>query len=643
MTYSLKNDEELKIIFNDYFDRGILPNLDENEYNVQFKSFKKLRYRELPYIYDINHLCSITNFSSKQQIDLFLRNKERFYYTFEIPKKSGGVRKIDSPPDELKIIQSWILKNILYKLNAGKYAHGFVPGKTICTNAKIHVNQDLVLGIDIKDFFPSIKFNSVNRIFKSVGYTPRVAGRLSDICTYHEKLPQGAPTSPMLANFVALDIDKKISKYCRRRNFKYSRYADDITISGSYKLPMHKEKIIKLIEESKFEVNEKKVRMVAKGSRQKVTGLVVNDKVSIGRTKKKFLRAIVHNILKNGPVAENKNGDLYFREQIFGLLGYAKSVDPEFAAPLIESLKNIDWSEYNDYVKDLQESGKNANPSQNLIKNIFISDTETELVRVATVQLDFKLSNSFPFEIVDEDKSNTLRKIYTALKKANEYEVDIICFPELSFCEEWLSDIRDEFPNLMIIAGSHYNSNKNVCEILFNANDQIPPQLKIKPSVYEKGKRIQKMVPGKYINIYESMYGKFAVLICRDFPAKVPYLRDLVDIIFVPSFNKDIDRFYTAAYNHVQNSPSYIIISNCSIHGGTSIFGVKHYAFFDELVSLGHKRKGDNTYNLCEVRKGKEEMIIADLNILYKSLQVPTVSDDDYDKDPVDIIDRIPL
>ena len=145
------------------------------------------------------------------------------------------------PGKKMKFIQRWILDKILYKLDPGDYAHGFIPGKTIYTNAKAHINKDLVLGIDIKDFFPNIKFVAVYNVFKSAGYTTRVSRQLADLCTYHWKLPQGAPTSSMLANLVALNLDKKISQYCIRTNLEYSRYADDITISGSYNLAIHKE------------------------------------------------------------------------------------------------------------------------------------------------------------------------------------------------------------------------------------------------------------------------------------------------------------------------------------------------------------------------------------------------------------------
>lgn len=373
-------ENEIITLFDDYIEEGKIPKLNEEEYREQLKYFSKLKPKKLPYIYDIDHFCKLTNSSSKQ-VRFFLSNKEKAYTTFKVPKKSGGFREINAPSKKMKFIQRWILDKILYKLNSGNYAHGFIPGKTIYTNAKVHVNKDLVLGIDIKDFFPSINFGAVYNVFKTAGYNPRVSWQLAELCTYHWKLPQGAPTSPMLANLVALNLDKKISKYCTTRNFGYSRYADDITISGSYELPMHKERIIKIINESGFEINNKKVRMLSKGSRQKVTGLVVNDKVSIGRNKKKTLRAIVHNVLMNGPIVENRSIDPFFRERIFGYLGYANAIDPEFTSPLIDSLKKIDWSEYEEYIKEIKESEINVNHIKRINKLLLVEFDELGFFR----------------------------------------------------------------------------------------------------------------------------------------------------------------------------------------------------------------------------------------------------------------------
>ena len=354
LTDKLSNDDELKILFNSYLKDVINHKLNNDEYINNFNSFKELSINKLPYIYDLNHFCSLSN-SSSEQIAYFLCKKEKAYCTFNLPKKNGGFREISAPAKPMKHVQKWILNNILYKLDFGDVSHGFVPGKSIVTNASIHVKQDLVLGIDLKDFFPNIQFTSVHCIFKSAGYTKKVALLLTEICTYHRVLPQGAPTSPALSNLVALKLDAKMEEYCAKENFRYSRYADDITVSGGSTLPKHKHTIIEIIEKSGFIVNEDKTRMFSQGSKQKVTGLVVNDKVSIGRKRKKNIRATVHNILKNGPEIENRENNPFFKEKIFGELAFVKMVDPDFANPLIDKLKQLDWTNYN---KKLNQSRK---------------------------------------------------------------------------------------------------------------------------------------------------------------------------------------------------------------------------------------------------------------------------------------------
>ncbi|NPE30691.1 RNA-directed DNA polymerase [Methanococcoides sp. SA1] len=360
MTNKITENEKFKILFDDYFEEGVVPSLSKEEYNTNFKSFKKLKKMKLPYIYDLEHFCNLSNSSSKQ-IGFYLSHKDKAYSTFNLRKKTGGLREINAPAKNLKHVQRWILDHILHKIDVGTSAHGFVPGRSIVTNASIHVNQDLVLGIDIKDFFPSISANSVYYVFKRVGYAREVSRLLAEVCTHNWRLPQGAPTSPTLANLVALSLDSDIEKYCSKRNFKYSRYADDITISGSSNLPMHKQKILEIIEKNLFIVNEDKTRMFSQGSKQKVTGLVVNDKVSIGRNRKKKIRAIVHNILKNGPVRENRENHPFFKEKIFGELAFVKMVDPEFANPLIVKLKQLDWEDYNKKIEDSKEAKLRVN------------------------------------------------------------------------------------------------------------------------------------------------------------------------------------------------------------------------------------------------------------------------------------------
>jgi len=279
------------------------------------------------------------------------------------------------------------------------------------------------------------------------------------------------------------------------------------------------------------------------------------------------------------------------------------------------------------------------------LNEIRVSEREKNIIRIATVQIDYELSSSFPFEIKNINEIHF--KINLALEKAKDKNCDIICFPELSFCEEWLSEIKNKFSSMIIIAGSYYNNAKNnICQIFFGPDNFTSSQLKIKPSASEEGIYAKRMVPGESVNIYESKFGTFAVLICRDFPHYVRYLRNKVDIIFVPSYNKELENFYSAAQDHVIHSPSYVVISNSSQYGGTSLFGIEDNRIFDQLVEAGYKSKNDNTYNLCEFKKEKEDkiiegMIIADLNLAHKTLQKPTPVNPQDEIKPVKIIDKI--
>ncbi|MCK4795972.1 MAG: retron St85 family RNA-directed DNA polymerase [Spirochaetes bacterium] len=325
--------------------------LSEREYKLQLSSFKKLKKENLPYICNVDHIALLTGVSSKQ-LRLFIYNERKAYSSFRIPKKRGGFRTIDAPSKKMKKIQRWILDNILYNIDPGEYAHGFLPKKSITTNSSLHVGQDLVLGIDIKDFFPSITLNRVKGLIRSFGYNDEISNSLAEICTFNWRLPQGAPTSPMISNLIAKQLDDKLSRFCEKRKLNYSRYADDITISGGKNLPKFKEMIFDIIKRHEFSINFNKVRLHDRGSSQRVTGLIVNDKISIGRKRRKWLRAIVHNILKNGPVFENRTNNPFFKEWLFGHLGHAKMVEPDFATPLIKSIKDVDWSEYYILSKD---------------------------------------------------------------------------------------------------------------------------------------------------------------------------------------------------------------------------------------------------------------------------------------------------
>ncbi|MDQ1252696.1 MAG: RNA-directed polymerase [Euryarchaeota archaeon] len=351
MKHSIICDEKQ---FKEFMD-SIQPPISKEEYDIQYESFLRLVEKELPYIYDLNHLSFLVG-ESKEQLDFFIRNKRKVYVSYKMKKKRGGYRTIDAPSKKLKFVQRWILQNILYIIKVSKHSHGFIPGRSIATNAKIHVGQELVMGIDLKDFFPSIKFNRVSGFFKSVWYNNNISTILAELCTFNWQLPQGAPTSPMISNLIASRLDRRLAGFCKKKELLYSRYADDITISGWKVLPRYKTLIFRIITEEGFEINYEKVRIQGRGSCQLVTGLVVNDKVSIGRKKKRTIKSLVHKISENGSIEANETGNPFFKEMVYGLLSFTNVVEPEFAQPLIEKINLIDWKEFNETYAPSQKS-----------------------------------------------------------------------------------------------------------------------------------------------------------------------------------------------------------------------------------------------------------------------------------------------
>ncbi len=233
-------------------------------------------------------------------------NKNR-YITFQVPKKKKGeFRTIDAPCAGLKMIQralNLIFQTIYIPHEA---AMGFVPGRSVVTNAKVHVGQKYVYNIDLKDFFPSI---TSGRLFKRLLVAPfsmdkKVASLVADLCCYtnangQNVLPQGAPTSPTITNFISEHLDRKLSKLARAYGMKYTRYADDITFSCSSNIFAEDGKFCKSLrniieQEEHFTINSNKTRLCHVGERQEVTGLTVNERPNVTRRYVKQVRLFLH-------------------------------------------------------------------------------------------------------------------------------------------------------------------------------------------------------------------------------------------------------------------------------------------------------------------------------------------------------------
>lgn len=258
----------------------------------------KLNMLGLPVIQNLDDFSVVTHIS-KYTIYQLSKHSDKYYKTYEIPKKSGGKRKISQPSKKLKGLQSWILVNILNKIQVSPSCKGFRKGSLTLENALPHIGANTLLNLDLKNFFPTITSNKVYNVFKTIGYNKLIATIFTNICTYEETLPQGSSCSPMLANLTTWTLDLRIQGYVGKRGISYTRYADDLSFSGLNPtkvikiIPMIKE----IINDENFIVNHKKTRIASSARAKIVTGLIINeDSVGIGKQKYKDLRAKIHHL-----------------------------------------------------------------------------------------------------------------------------------------------------------------------------------------------------------------------------------------------------------------------------------------------------------------------------------------------------------
>ncbi len=279
-----------------------------------------------------------------RRLDIQKRDLQRFkpqYRDFTIPKQSGGTRRILAPDDDLKKLQRRILRRLLNRLRAHPAVMGFERNRSIVTNAKSHVGRAAVLGMDLVDFFPSTSARRVRKYFRRIGWNRQAVGILARLCCHEGGLPQGAPTSPRLSNLVNYRLDARLAGMAKKLGAVYTRYADDITVSFSeepdarelatdwmeeyWKSPWTGRRILILPEtaasgnirymrdfvrrvagdEGYRTHGRKKTSVRRRHHCQMVTGLVVNDRVNLPRSTRRWLRAVEHRLkLSKLPRAE---------------------------------------------------------------------------------------------------------------------------------------------------------------------------------------------------------------------------------------------------------------------------------------------------------------------------------------------------
>ncbi|MEQ1672631.1 MAG: reverse transcriptase family protein [Hyphomicrobium sp.] len=281
---------------------------------------------------------------------------QHYVYAFRA-KPHGPPRLIEAPKPRLKTMQKRILHGILDSVPVHEAAHGFVKGRSCKSGAEQHAEAAIVICFDIADFFLTSPLGRVHALFRGLGYPHAAARVLTRLCStstpetvfdrissprkhtraalraYCEPhLPQGAPTSPALANLVARRLDIRLTGLALSLGGRYSRYADDLTFSGDAAFAKKTNSLMAavagIVEDEGYALNERKTRVMTSSRRQQITGIVVNARTNAPRDAYDQLKAILHNCRKTGLAAENRDGHADFRAHLAGRIGWVASLNP---------------------------------------------------------------------------------------------------------------------------------------------------------------------------------------------------------------------------------------------------------------------------------------------------------------------------
>ncbi len=295
---------------------------------------------------------------------------QHYHYRW-LPKRSGGLRLIEIPKERLRRIQQKILREILDRLPPHTAAHGFRRRRSCVTHAALHAGKHIVIRMDLKDFFPSIQMSRIQALFEKLDYSSTVAGTLARICVNRAPrgvfrdlqaevpwaarqalktphLPQGSPCSPALANLCAYRLDIRLEALARSLGAGYSRYADDLVFSGERDFARAAERfhihVAAIALEEGFRVNTRKTRVMREGTRQQVTGVVVNTHPNIGRDDYDRLKATLANCVRHGPASQNRANHPNFRAYLAGRISHVRMVNAQRAIKLQRLADAIAWA-----------------------------------------------------------------------------------------------------------------------------------------------------------------------------------------------------------------------------------------------------------------------------------------------------------
>ena len=290
------------------------------------------------------------------------------------PKRNGSTRLIEAPKSRLKLIQRQVLREVLAAIPPRDAAHGFRPGRSVRTFVEGHAGKAVVLKMDLLDFFPTIAASRVSALFRAAGYPDAVARTLTGLCTNRvptelwqrpdapdsvpetwrtrqlyrrAHLPQGAPTSPWLANLCAYRLDCRLAGLAASAGAHYTRYADDLAFSGDEPFArsiarFHVHACAIALEEG-FAVHTRKTRVMRQGVRQVLAGAVLNDRPNVARDDFDALKATIHNCARLGPEGQNRSAHPDFRAHLLGRIGHVATLNPDRAAKLKAMFDRVAW------------------------------------------------------------------------------------------------------------------------------------------------------------------------------------------------------------------------------------------------------------------------------------------------------------
>jgi hypothetical protein len=279
------------------------------------------------------------------------------YVSFTIPKANGEPRTITAPRLALRRVQRQILDELLGKLPTHAAAHGFVKRRSAVSNAKPHEGTQLVIKLDLKDFFPTISYHRVRGLLCGYGFTPEVADVLAGLTTHRAVLPdgyvvwpgvlpQGAPTSPTLANLICRRLDSRLSGLAKRMGARYTRYADDLTFSFAKGMDQKNDLgrflwwVNQVCQQEGFAENIGKRKILRPSAQQRITGIVVNSGLAVPRAMRRTFRAILHNCRIHG-LASQARGRKDFRAYLLGYASYIRMVQPQLGKQALAEVRAL--------------------------------------------------------------------------------------------------------------------------------------------------------------------------------------------------------------------------------------------------------------------------------------------------------------